>query len=277
MRNYGRATTLFLLFLFIIPLAGICADRFPAWELSRRFPGLSAENIRELESEGELTRYFYAPGDLAYFPALPEDIAGAVVADIEGTSPNVGVESLFLLEVPGLAVSHESGLERGDLLTIYNTLRTVSSLEGVEYYSASRKRMRTFFREAYAISDISSRERVPDPLVESVPREETVLIHQRDLTFGKNTSEAVYRHSKDVINLSLTNLEIMRYALLPFIQERGMRTHLIILPMDGYIGFYAYCGVETISFLGIEKSKSDSFYNRMKALYTWFRENLPPL
>lgn len=276
MRNYGRATTLFLLFLLILSIAGAEAELFPSAELLRWFPGLAEESLQQLEAERELTRYFYEPADLVYFPLLPDDLGRAIVSDIGEISPNVGVESLFLLEVPGLSVSGHTRQGREDLLKIYNTLRSVSSLEGVEYYSASRQRMRIFFKEAYVINDISSRERVSDPLVESVPREEVLLIHQRDLTFGKNTSEAVYRHSEDVINLSLTNLGIMRYALIPFIQERGMRTHLIVLPMEGYIGFYAYCGVETISFLGIEKSKSDSFYNRMKALYTWFRESLPP-
>ena len=276
MRKYGRATTLLFLFLFILP--GLFGEAiFPEADFLERFPGLTRADLEVLKSEGELTRYIYEGDTLRFFPILPEQMRASILSDIDEIEPTVGVESLFLMETPGLTASNLNGAGSTAMLEIYNTLRRISTLEGVQYYSASRQRMRTFFKEAYVIADESSRERLPDPLVDQIPGDATVFIHQRDLTFGKNISEGVYRYSGRVINLSLTNLQIMRYALIPFIQPRDMQTHMIILPMEGYIGFYGYCGVETISFLGIEKSKSDSFYNRMKALFSWFQENLPVL
>jgi hypothetical protein len=221
---------------------------------------------------GEITRFFEADGIPRFLPLVPSDIRDAVLSEMNSLDSNIGVESIFFLKTPGFQrnFSHVNLYH----LMIYNKLRSISTLSGLEYFSASRGRMRTLFKEAYVIDDPGSQRMLPDPLVDRIPGKETLFIYQQDMTFGENTSEAVYRFSDPVISLSLKNLTVMRYLLVPFIQEKNMQTHLMVIPRGDYLLFYGYIGVKTIKLLGLEKKKNDSFYNRLKALFTWFKESL---
>ena len=273
MRNY-RIAILCIIILLFLPVSVFAGDGEIDRMLSEKFPGLRQIEAEQLIEQGEITRFFYEDTPPALFPHLSGTLDERLLEEISRLSLTIGVESIYLLPVPGLSVPAEASADNEQMLAIYNTLRSISSLKGIEYYSASRKRMRTLFKDAYVIAGPDTGDPLPDPLEDTIPEENSIYIFQQDLTFGKNVSQAVYRYSGRDISLSLTNLSVMRYALLPFVREQKMQTHLLILPAENWIFFYGFIGVETISFLGIEKKKSDSFYNRLKALYTWFSENL---
>lgn len=272
MRKYTNATFLALLFLFSLTTAfgeGLNVSD----NLQMIFPSLSSEAKDTLLGEREYTRYFYDNSPPHLFPEIPQKMKTILLDLIKKNEVNLGVESIFILDTPGLVPDSETGISEKKLLGIYNTLRSVSTLSGIEYYSASRKKMRTLFKRAFFINGPDNLEILPDVLVQKIPEESAVYLFQEDLTFGNNISEAVYRFNSPIISLSLTNLTTMKYALLPFIREQGMQTHLIVIPLKDSIVFYGYIGVNTFHLLGLEKMKKSSFYNRLKALYNWFSAN----
>ena len=59
--------------------------------------------------------------------------------------------------------------------------------------------------------------------------------------------------------------------LLPLIKEGNMEIHIFIHIMEDHIIFYGNCAVKTIDFLGIAEKKKESFFNRIDAMYRWFR------
>jgi len=267
MRKYPVSIIYTILFLFNAFF--ILGDSGPEDSAIREyFPSLSDADIAKLISEGEITNYFYTGEKPLYFPDVSPETAGSMLKEMENLEISIGVESLYYFPCGNCNNSSE------ELLKIYNTLWQIQSLKGIEYYSATRGRMRTLFKEAYIIEDLeSAKTPLPDPVFQDIPLEKSCYIFQEDLTFGKNISEARYRHFPEGLSMSLKNSTIMRYALVPFIKEGNMHTHVILIPEDGFILFYGYIGVETISFFGIERKNKESFYYRMKALYNWFRKN----
>lgn len=236
--------------------------------LSTIIPALTDLNKEELIVNKKLTRFYYDNEQIDLY--MPETaIADEITEAVRGIEPNMGVESLYLLPIPD-SVDYEENEEQF-MLGLYNLLRNVSSIEGIEYYSASRGRMRTFFKQFYPVKSVENPEQVKDTFADHIPAQDTMTVFQQDLTFGKNFSKLVYRYDYPFINLSITNLKTMWYGIFPLIGPEQMQIHLVITPFRDHIVFYGNCGVKTnISLFGIEKSKTDSFSNRIEALYNWF-------
>jgi hypothetical protein len=253
-----------LVFLFVPPLLSGIDTIDAIGEIAELCPGLPPKAQSELYHTGKTSRFYFTPADSTRY--LPESaFSAAITENLTEIAPNIGVETLYLFEAPGISPA------QNDMLGIYNLLRKLSTVKGIEYYSASRGRTRTFFREFYTIDGPEQTGPVPDRLVASIPREDVLYAFQEDLTFGKNISRLRYRYERPFIALSIVNLEKMRYALIPLIQEEDMQTHLIIYVLDGFIMFYGNCGVSTIEFFGLVNKKKESFSNRVEAMYRWFR------
>ncbi len=243
-------------------------------ELRTLFPKLTAEQASQLHEEGHIFRYYYKNEAAKFEPQLSD--AEVSLFSVERASPNsnLSAEAIYYIPLPSLSTQTDENPEQARMLSIYNTLRSISTLGGIEYFSESRKKMRTLFKTAYVVSDAKSKNRVPDPLVEQIPRASTLTVFQHDSTFGKNLSSASYHYSGDKIGLTIQNLTTLRYALFPFIKKGNMQTRLIVIPSRHGILIYGNVSAKTLRFLGLEKKKQASFYNRLNALFSWLNLQL---
>ncbi len=219
-----------------------------------------------------INRFYTSDGGALHLPAvsLSEDLLDAALS----INYSVGVETLYL--IPWDEVSPDlSRLPAEDFeLRIYNILRSVSTLEGIEYYSASRERMRTLFAECWAIDNPEDRTRIPDPLVTSLPAMNTVYIHQKDLTFGKNISRVEYQHANGNFRMGIVNLTTMTYMLFPIVGKENMSMQILVIPGREGILFYGLNTVKVLDLPIFYKKMESSFTNRMIALYNWFLTEL---
>ncbi len=211
-----------------------------------------------LYEKGELTRYFFSGESPEYFIKTP------FLRDLEkrfsSLSPNIGVESVFF---------HKTDRDIS-VTEIYSILLSVRTMKGIEYYSASRKRMRTLFTESYVIKSKDDPVPIPDPSVKNPDKDITIYVNQTDKTFGKNIYRTDYRSDGKVIWVRMTNETSMRYKFIKMVDPGNISINLFVTKTDGGILFYGITGVKTFSFFGLEKAKKESFYNRIKAMYGWF-------
>jgi hypothetical protein len=176
---------------------------------------------------------------------------------------------LQLHEAPSVALDSEDAR-----LMQYNILRAVSTMEGIQYYSVTRDRMRTLFAESYAVDAPDTQKRIPDPLVDRIPAYSKRYMFQKDLTFGENLYEAEYIALKEGFVLKSRNLTEMKYYFLPMVKPQESLTVIMVLPQGQRILFYAVMAAHTPTFFGLERSREESFYNRLNALYQWFVREL---
>lgn len=219
-----------------------------------------------------INRFYTSEGGALHLPAvsLSEDLLDASLA----IDYSVGVETLYLIPWDKVSPGLTSLSENEFRLRIYNILRSVSNLEGIEYYSASRERMRTLFAECWAIDNPDDRTRIPDPLVTAVPAEDTVYIHQKDLTFGKNLSRVEYQHENGNFRMGIVNLTTMTYMLFPIVGKENMSMQILVIPGREGILFYGLNTVKVLDLPIFYKKMESSFTNRMIALYNWFLDEL---
>ncbi|MFQ3620571.1 MAG: DUF6675 family protein [Spirochaetales bacterium] len=247
--------------------------RLPAQTLVQAFPALTAEELTLLHTEGEITRYYFEP----VLPKwMPREGLGAILLQEAQTLPAViGVESMHLLryeEARGI-LQPDSIFTDGKVswVQVYNILLSLRSMKGIEYYSASRGRMRTLFAESYVIKSAEDPTPLPDPKVSDLPPEQILYVFQEDLTFGKNITRWKYRTQEEGVAISITNLTPMRYSFFTVADPGNMQIHLLVSPTEEGIVFYGCMVAKSPRFLGLEKTRTESFYNRIKALFSWFK------
>lgn len=202
--------------------------------------------------------------------APPSPFTGEIRDRLQALNPRIGIE--IFLTIP---VSDEAFTEEGQV-DIYNILRSVSTMEGLEYYSASDEEMQVFYHESYAVAGPDGDTRVPDPVVDTIPRESEVWAFQRDGSFGRNVQHLQYAVRDDSFLVSIQNETTMVYTIVPLVRPGNLRTFLLVTPDPerGELTFYGNLAVRVPAMFGMQDRARDSFYNRIVALHDWFTEQL---
>ncbi len=270
-RFYRLKPVLFILVLLLILPSMLTAGELPS--LSDVLPVISDTDRDLLLSDGELLRFHpegVSPG------LLPETaLTGSVARQLINADLNIGIEGLFFTTVDDLpAAFMETDADSRELI-LYNILRSVSTLEGLEYYSASRDEMRLLFEESWTIADEKSKEALPDPLVSSIPADDTIFIHQKDKSFGKNTQQMNFKVSPEAFAVNIINLSPMRYkGIIKVVNPGNMQIHLIVVPVEEGILIYGTMSARTRDVKAFIDRAQDSFTNRVIALAGWYRDRL---
>ena len=249
-----------IIILFLISIFYISAAENP-------IDFLSSEDKELVYSEGEISRYFFDKELPSYL--FKTGFENDLLEELAKQKITIGVESLYFIKYTDLLQK-----ENTDILTIYNTLVSVKTMKGIEYYSKSRDKMRTLYTESYAIKSLEDTQEVDDPVYDIIPDLLSRFMLQTDKTFGKNLYQATYNYDGNTIWINIINKTKMKYSFIPMVGVDKMNVNLFVTTMEDGILFYGVSAVETSSFLGLAKSKKESFYNRIKAMFTWFTDQL---
>jgi hypothetical protein len=225
--------------------------------LRELLPAATGEEIDALLEAGEIS--VPVSGDAV---RLAPAFSAEIQRDNAAIEPTIGVEVLFLL--PDYGISEVSP----ELLT---RMQAISTMEGIEYYSASRERMRILFIESWAIRDPDTEERIPDPTTTSLPSSDRLYIRQRDSSFGTNVSQLDYTVTGEAIRLRMTNLDRMSYrGVIPAVGPGQLQLNLVVMPIGDTVLFYGSSAAAPLALLGMEERVGRSFTNRLIALHDWF-------
>ncbi len=226
------------------------------------FPMLSQPERIEYAASGALSSYF--SGRERPHLAPSSEILDAVRSDLDSIEANLGVEVLFR-DSPDVVAT--------DMLSAVNRLLSVSDMEGLEYYSASRDRMRLLFERSYVVLDQAARDPAPDLRIDALPSTGEFLVFQRDLTFGDNVLAVSYRATEVSVHVAFTNLTPFRYGPLRIIKRGSLRMHVYLVPTESGVHYYGVFGARSMNISFLEKRVHNSFYNRLDALHRWFIRN----
>jgi hypothetical protein len=180
--------------------------------------------------------------------------------------PNVMVETLYLYKKP-VSTGNWNHEQRSGL---FNQLLALSTMTGIQYYSASRKTMRTFFESSIVIDGPDSKRPVPDPVYNIPPQSLTLYTRQKDLTFGENIYRYDYRTTDSAFFFMQENLTVMNAGIIPAIGKNKLRSVMAVINCDDSLLIYAVSMARVTSVLGMGDRISSSFSNRAEAILKWF-------
>lgn len=189
-------------------------------------------------------------------------------AEVERFDPSVVVEALYLYKKP--AAAQGKAWTDAERTLIFNVLRSLSTLSGIEYFSASRGRMRVFYESSYVVEGPEASAALPDPVVDSVPGRSTLYAVQRDLSFGENRYRYDYAAGDADISFVQMNLTTMSYGFVPVLGKERLKTIVLLSDTDeGYL-LYAVSAARAALVPGLNDKIKNSFSNRADAIYRWF-------
>ena len=199
----------------------------------------------------------------ALAPELPDRTL--IEAHLGAIDVTYGAEVLRLL--PGRPASC-------DWTALYNHLRAVNTLQGIDYFSGSRGHHRTLYQRSHAIIGPADRTPQPDPVASSVPPHSSLFLEQEDSTFGTNVYQADYRFDGVSIAMQIRNLTTMWWSILPLVAAGDFRSVVAIAPTDQGLLFYAAAAIHSVDLDFVRERGQTSLSNRLDALERWLRRRL---
>jgi len=193
---------------------------------------------------------------------------------MSSTSPNVLVEALYLYRKPAAIIEASNGWTEAQRIGVFNQIMAISSMTGLQYYSASRRAMRTFYEYSYLVDEPNSRTKVPDRVFSSVPASLTLYARQKDLTFGDNTYRYDFTTTRDTVYFTQENITALTILLIPVIGRNNLKTVMAIYDCGDSILIYVVSMAKALSVSGFGDRISDSFSNRAQAVLNWFSGRL---
>jgi len=254
-----RITTVSIILFLSISTAIYCDDYVQYFSSF-----ITSNNFNELKEKKELMHIFEQNTSIILI--TDNSLKKLIDEDIKRVKPTFGVELVKLFSVsPKINLNSDK-----NLLMLYNLLHSLHTLKGTTYYSATRKKRRILFYDSYVIDNPVSKNRMSDPEYQSIPENNEIYIFQNDSTFGKNIYSVKYMANRQRIIMRTENLTTMKYIFLPLIKPNSLINYFVIVPGEESILFYGISFAEFNRNIPLIGNHIDSFYNRLKAMYSWF-------
>jgi hypothetical protein len=201
---------------------------------------------------------------------LPRDdrLQRRIDQEIEAVDPSILVESLYRYEKPAHA-SRETWTE-AERSGLYNACLSISSLEGIEYFSFSRDRMRTFYETSTVIDNPDTKRPRPDPAYAAPPAELRIYARQKDLTFGDNIYQYTYYAYPHSFVFVQENISVINVGPIIVAGKNRLRSVVAVLDAGDSLLVYMASMAKAASFPGMKDRMGRSFSSRAEAILTWF-------
>lgn len=246
-------------FLAVLCLAGgAFVLPYPAEDI------LGGETFEELRATGRLRLTAFRPDD-SRLTLLPASELSAKISDFWSSPadrPTLAGENLYLLPRGDLNIDGLSVL-----------LRSVSLMEGMQYYSASRGERTTLYTEAYCIAGPTDRTRVPDNTQGSADGVVQYCL-MNDSTLGKTNYRATYFQSANELLMNLTNTTPVYFGPFAGIKAGDMQTNVLLTICDDAVVVYMNVRANFLGLGLIENTATRSLLARLDAIYDWFLEKI---
>jgi hypothetical protein len=187
------------------------------------------------------------------------------------------VISLILIPYPE---KMKSMSDKEKQLEIFNTMRSISTQEGITYIShRAGNKPKILIEKSWYLETPKSRSSLKDPISTSVPQTAEYYVYQRDSSFGNNIYQHNYKTSGKEIFVKVINLETIRvFSIFKAVNKEQLEIAMDTYLLDEGILLTAMATIEgrdpQIKVLGITVDLPSAFSRRTTALGEWFVEQL---
>jgi hypothetical protein len=228
---------------------------------------IDSKKVRVLLDQGTITEVQLKAPQLLLVPWYPfiQNLLNRIMGDLE---PTFFVETLRLYKKPpGSALPVWSDGERKAL---FNGILALSTLRGIQYYSSTRKTMRTFYETSMVIDGPDTKQPLEDPIYREPPREAVVYARQKDLTFGDNIYQYTYYALPDSLVFIQQNYTSLTVGIIPAVGKDKLRSVVAVIDAGEYLLVYLASMAKAASFPGMNQQVGKSFSTRADAILQWF-------
>ena len=189
-------------------------------------------------------------------------------------NPNMIVEALYLYKKPSNFHTSSNNWDSRQKTGVFNQITALSSLTGIQYFSASRNSMRILYEYSSVINNPQSKNPLPDPVYTQPPQSLTLYARQRDLTFGDNIYRYDYVNTPEAVFFAQENITALNYGIVPAIGRGNLRSVIAVFDCGDSILIYALSMARAVSLPGMGDRISNSFNTRAEAVLQWLTGRL---
>ena len=225
-----------------------------------------------------ISQYLPLPG--SFVPGTPYIVkatgTGSSPSLFPGASLTVSdkvlrIEALAVLPPPpgGMDADRKTVVRRLVLIAC-----AIHSMEGLEYWSASRGKMRTLYAEAYRVESEKNLIPLADPSgTADLPTGSSwhFSAFLKDLTFGANVFGYEVEIGESSLTLASENLTPLRFLFLPLVGSGGLKTRISVVPCAEGILLHFLSTVEAGEIAA--KRVFESAGNKSLAVLGWFAKS----
>ncbi len=223
------------------------------------------------------------------------DFGDRIKKEVEALDANSGSEMLYSFDLNSFDPNPEpyepkreknpktkknflEGLSDEELdLIIMQTLLSVDSQKGIQYYSNSNKEYRTFFTDIYRIESVKSTRSLENLEIDSLQDSVSTFLSTKDNSYGKLVfSYDIYYDRTHTFYLTLANQVRAYYKSIFFVgPPKALNTQYIVQRDGSKISVYGIAFSKIlIPFKGIRVSASKSTLYRMFSVAQWLEREL---
>lgn len=177
-------------------------------------------------------------------------------------------ESLYYMSKKDLLKASNSSNTDVTLNDISRVCRSVSKMEGMTYYSSTRKRQEVLYSRAYML-DGPDGGKIADQNTGNANGQVSYCM-QDDASFGVCRYKLNYSQSDKEMLAVFSNLDILGLGPFKAIYPGLLTINILVVDGGDDILFYICCDLDSVKFPGIKGQITESMTTRMDAVYNWF-------
>ena len=178
-------------------------------------------------------------------------------------------------EVPSLVGENVYLIEKGDITLDEASiiLRSVSKMQGMQYYSNGEKKWTTLYHDAYCISGPTEETKVPDNITGTA---EGVVQYclLNDNSLGKTNYKVSYFQTENEISMQLENITAVTYGPIKAVKPENLHINLVMTICDDFVVIYMNVKANFLSLGFLEKRMQRSLLARLDAIFNWFSKEI---
>lgn len=178
-------------------------------------------------------------------------------------------EALYILNKNDLLKSSNSSATTINIDDVSKICRSVSKMEGMKYYSTTKKKETVLYKKAYMIENENSTTPIPDQNTGNADGQISYS-YQDDSSFGPNKYQLCYFQSEDQLLAQFKLLDTMGLGPFKAIYPGKMINNILIIDCKEDLLLYLCTDLDSAKLPGIRGQIVDSMTSRMEAIYKWF-------
>lgn len=178
-------------------------------------------------------------------------------------------EGLYILNKKDLIKSSNSSAENLDITDVSRICRSVSKMQGMKYYSTSKKKEMVLYEKAYMIADENSKEPIPDKNTGNADGQVSYS-YQDDNSFGPNRYKLCYFQNENQLLAQFNLVDVMGLGPFKAIYPGKFINNILVIDCGEDFLLYLCTDLDSVKFPGIKGQIVDSMTSRMDAIYKWF-------
>lgn len=147
--------------------------------------------------------------------------------------------------------------------------RSVSKMQGMTYYSTTKKKVRVLYDKAYMVKAENSNEKIEDQNTGNADGQISYCM-QDDASFGVNHYKLTYYQNENTLLCEFCITDTMGLGPFKAIYPDKMKIYILVVDCGEDLLLYLCTDLDSVKFPGIKNQITDSMTTRMDAVYEWF-------